>query len=358
MTKTQDAIQAILDGRDLSGEAIEGCLKEILDGAATPAQIAGLLVALRKKGETVEEIAAFASTLRRYATMKDRPSVRGRMIDMCGTGGDAVRTPNISTISSFVAAGAGAVVAKHGGRSVTSKSGSADVLERLGFNLVMEPSRVKDSVEEIGIGFMFAPSFHPVMKQVAPVRKELRVRTVFNLMGPLINPARVDAQLVGLYTPTLVPKVAEVLGKLGLQEAMVVHGQEGVDEISVLGKTLISHLKDGKIETRELVPRDFGLRDGPPIPSRSPTDAEDGAMLALAILSGDSEQRDCGYLMALVNSAACLVLAQQATTFEEGFEQAASSIKSGRAMGKLEQMVKFSGGSVAGAMERYAKQKK
>jgi anthranilate phosphoribosyltransferase len=358
MTATQGAIQAILDGKDLSGETISGCLKEIVDGTATPVQIAGLLVALRKKGETVEEIAAFASALRDYSTMKDRPRVKGRMIDMCGTGGDTVKTPNVSTISSFVAAGAGAVVAKHGGRSVTSKSGSADVLEKLGFNLAMEPARVKDSIEKIGIGFMFAPSFHPAMKQVAPVRKELGVRTVFNLMGPLINPARVDAQLLGLYTPTLVPQVAAVLGKLGLQEAMVVHGLEGVDEISVSGKTLLSHLKDGRIETREYFPREFGLRDGPLIRPTSPADADAAAMLALSILGGDSQERDSGALMVLVNSAACLVLAQKAATFSEGIELAASSIKSGKAMGKLEQMVKFSGGSLEGARERYAKQKK
>ncbi len=357
MTATQGAIQAILDGRDLSGETVSSCLKEIVEGTATPVQIAGLLVALRKKGETVEEIAAFASALRGYSTMKDRPSVKGRMIDMCGTGGDAVKTPNVSTMASFVAAGAGAVVAKHGGRSVTSKSGSADVLEKLGFNLAMEPSRVKDSIEQIGIGFMFAPAFHPAMKQVAPVRKELGVRTVFNLMGPLINPARVEAQLLGLYTPTLVPQVAAVLGKLGLEEAMVVHGLEGVDEISVTGKTLLSHLKDGRIETREYLPREFGLREGPLLPPTSPADAEEGAMLALSVLSGDSKARDCGALMVLASSAACLVLAQRATTFSEGAELAASSIKSGRAIGKLEQMVKFSGGSLEGARERYAKQK-
>ncbi len=357
MTVTQGAIQLILDGRDLSSETIEGCLKEIVEGTATPAQVGGLLVALRKKGETVDEIAAFASTLRGYSTMKERPSVAGRMIDTCGTGGDTVKTPNVSTISSFVAAGAGAVVAKHGGRSVTSKSGSADVLERMGFNLAMEPSRVKDSIEEIGIGFMFAPSFHPAMKQVAPVRKELGVRTIFNLMGPLINPARVDAQLLGLYTPTLVPHVAAVLGRLGLQEAIVVHGLEGIDEISVTGKTLVSHLKDGKIDTRECLPRDFGLPDGPLIPPRSPIDAEDGAMLAMSILSGDARERDCGYLMVLVNSAACLVLAQKASTFEEGMALAESSIESGRALYKLDQMVEFSGGSLDGARERYAKQK-
>jgi anthranilate phosphoribosyltransferase len=358
MTAIQGAIQLILDGNDLSSETISGCLKEIVDGTATPAQIGGLLVGLRKKGETVDEIAALASTLRGYSTMKDRPRVKGRMIDMCGTGGDAVKTPNVSTMSSFVAAGAGAVVAKHGGRSVTSKSGSADVIEKLGFNLAMDPSRVKDSIEQIGIGFMFAPSFHPAMRQVAPVRKELGVRTVFNLMGPLINPARVDAQLLGLYTGTLVPQVAAVLRKLGLQEAMVVHGLEGVDEISVTGKTLLSRLKDGEIETREYAPRDFGLREGPLIPPASPADAEEGAMLALSVLSGDSKERDCGLLMVLVNSAACLVLAQKATTFAEGFELAAASIKSGKAMGKLEQMVKFSGGSLEGARERYAKQKK
>jgi anthranilate phosphoribosyltransferase len=356
MTTTQGAIQLILDGRDLPPETISACLAEIVDGTATPVQVAGLLVALRKKGETVEEIAAFASTLRGYAAMKDRPRVKGRMVDMCGTGGDAVKTPNVSTISSFVVAGAGAVVAKHGGRSVTSRSGSADVLESLGFNLAMESSRVKDSIEQIGIGFMFAPAFHPAMKQVAPVRKELGVRTVFNLMGPLINPARVDAQLLGLYTQTLVPQVAAVLGRLGLQEAMVVHGLEGVDEISVTGKTLVSHLKDGRVETREYSPREFGLRDGPLAPPTSPADAEEGAMLALSILSGDSKERDCGTLMVLVNSAACLVLAQKASTFAEGFELATDSIKSGRAMGKLEKMIKFSGGSLEGARERYAKQ--
>ncbi len=359
-TTIQSAIQLILDGKDLSSDTISGCLKEIVEGTATLAQIAGLLIGLRRKGETVDEIAAFASTLRGYSAMKDRPRVNGRMIDMCGTGGDAVKTPNVSTMSSFVAAGAGAVVAKHGGRSVTSKSGSADVLEKLGFNLAMEPVRVRESIEQIGIGFMFAPAFHPAMKQVAPVRRELGVRTVFNLMGPLINPARVDAQLLGLYSPTLVPQVAAVLGKLGLQEAMVVHGLEGVDEISVTGKTILSHLKDGRIETREHHPHDFGLRhDGGPLAApRSPADAEEGAMVTLSILDGDAKGRDSGELMVIVNSAACLVLAQKADTFADGVELATTSIRSGDAMKKLEQLVKFSGGSLGEARERHAKQKK
>lgn len=358
MTATQSAIQSILDGRDLNGEAVSACLKEIVDGIASPVQVAGLLVALRKKGETVEEIAAFASTLRAYSAMKARPSVKGRMVDTCGTGGDALKTPNVSTISSFVAAGAGAVVAKHGGRSVTSKSGSADLLERLGFDLTMDPSRVKESIEQIGIGFMFAPSFHPAMRQVAPVRKELGVRTVFNLMGPLINPARVEAQLLGLYSPSLVPQVAEVLGRLGLEEAMVVHGLEGVDEISVAGMTLLSHLKDGRVETREYSPREFGIGDAQLVPAVGPENPEEAAMLALSVLRGDRDPRDGALMMVLANSSACLVLAQKAETFPEGFELAAASIESGKAVEKLEQAIRFSGGSIDGAMERYAKRRK
>jgi anthranilate phosphoribosyltransferase len=355
MTATQGAIQAILDGGDLSGETVAACLGEIVDGTATPVQVAGLLVALRKKGETVDEIASFASTLRAYSAMKERPSVGGRMVDTCGTGGDSVKTPNVSTVSSFVAAGAGAVVAKHGGRSVTSKCGSADVLEALGFNLGMEPSRVKASIEQLGIGFMFAPSFHPAMKQVAPVRRELGVRTVFNLMGPLINPARVDAQLLGLYSPTLVPHVAAVLGRLGLAEAFVVHGQEGVDEISVTGRTLVSHLRDSKIETREYSPRDFGIKEAPTTPPAGPADAAEGAMLVLSLLGDDAQERDYGRLMVLANSAACLVLAKRASSFDEGVELSKESIRSGSAMSKLEQVIKFSGGSLDGAKERYAR---
>jgi anthranilate phosphoribosyltransferase len=353
-TIIQGAIQLLVDGKDLSGGTITGCLREIVEGIATPAQLGGLLVGLREKGETVDEIAAFASTLRGYSAMKERPSVAGRMIDMCGTGGDVLKTPNISTMSAFVAAGAGAVVAKHGGRSVTSKCGSADVLEKLGFNLGMEHGRVRESIEQIGVGFMFAPSFHPAMKQVAPVRKDLGVRTIFNLMGPLINPARVDAQLVGLYSAGLVPHVAAVLGKLGLEEAMTVHGLEGMDEISVTGKTLISHLKDGRVETREYTPADLGLSgDIHPAALTSPVDAEDGAMLVLSILTGDSRALDAGRLMVMANTAACLILAQKASTFAEGVELADSSIRSGSALSKLEAAVKFSGGSLEGAKERY-----
>ena len=354
MTALQDAIGRILDGKDLSPEDVSACLAEIVEGKATPAQIAGLLVGLRKKGETVEEIAAFASALRGYSSMKERPAVKGRMIDMCGTGGDVVKTLNVSTISSFVAAGAGAVVAKHGGRSVTSKSGSADVLEKLGFNMAMEPSRVKESIERIGIGFMFAPAFHPAMKRVAPIRKELGVRTVFNLMGPLINPARVDAQLLGLYSADLVTPVAKVLGKLRLEEAFVVHGMEGVDEISVTGRTLVSHLKGGRVATREYVPKDFGIK-GKVTKSIAPADADQAADMVLSVLGAELPRADAGGAMVLVNSAACLVLAEKAGSFAEGFELASESIKTGRAMAKLDELVRFSGGSLDAARERHAK---
>jgi anthranilate phosphoribosyltransferase len=219
----------------------------------------------------------------------------------------------------------------------------------------MDPARVKESIEQLGIGFMFAPSFHPAMRRVAPVRKELGVRTVFNLMGPLINPARVDAQLVGVYSSGVVGQVAKVLGKLGLQEALVVHGLEGVDEISVTGKTLLSHLRNGQTETREYLPRDFGVGHGQLRPLTSPANADEGAALVLSALSGDLEERDSCLWMVLVNAAACLVLAEKAESFPEGVELAKASIKTGGAMKKLEQTVRFSGGSIDEARERYAK---
>ncbi len=351
MTAIQAALQPLLDGTDLPPDVISACVKEIADGAAPPAQVGAFLVALRKKGESVDEIAAFASTLRSYST-QIHPSVEGRIIDTCGTGGDRLKVLNVSTIAAFVAAGAGAVVAKHGGRSVTSKSGSADVVEKLGLNLNAPPSRVEESIEKVGIGFMFAPAFHPAMKHVAPIRKELGVRTVFNLMGPLINPARVNAQLLGLYTPLLVAQVAQVLAKLGTEEAMVVHGLEGTDEISVTGKTVVATLKDGSVDTKELSPRDFGL-PGPAPPPRGVRDAEEGARTILDVLHGESSDEG-GVQMVLLNSAASLILAKKAASFPEGIELASHSIKGGSAAEKLEEAIRFSGGAME-MLESYAK---
>src|SRR5437667_630974 len=249
----QEAIHSLLDHRNLTKGQISDVLGEIQSGEATSAQVGALLVALRNKGDTAGEIAAFASTLREQS-ISITPRVKQRVIDTCGTGGDSVKTFNVSTISSFVAAGGGAFVAKHGGRSVTSKCGSADLLERLGFRLNMEPLRVQESIETIGIGFMFAPSFNPVMRQVAPIRKELGIRTIFNLMGPLINPARVNAQLLGVYSRALVPLTAEVLSRLGADEAIVVHALEGLDELSITGTTLVAWLREGTVTTEESRP--------------------------------------------------------------------------------------------------------
>lgn len=351
----QQAIQALVEGKNLLTDEISASVKEIVEGKATPSQVGAFLVALREKGETVEEIAAFASTLRGYS-LQIHPSVRGRIVDTCGTGGDKVKTLNVSTISAFVAAGAGAYVAKHVGRSVTSKCGSADLLERLGLNLQMEPSKVKESIEQVGIGFMFAPVFNPVMKQVAPVRRELGIRTIFNLMGPLINPVRVDAQLLGVYSPELVPRVAEVLAKLGVQEAIVVHALEGIDEISVTGKTLVSWMREGgRVETREYLPKDFGLEGEIIHGLQEVRDAEEAVSIALKILEGSAKEEEEGNRkMVLVNSAASLVLAQKADNFPEGLELARVSIESGMALKKLEEAIKFSGGTMT-RLEEHAK---
>jgi anthranilate phosphoribosyltransferase len=301
------------------------------------------------KGESVEEIAAFASTLREYS-LKISPVVNGRMVDTCGTGGDRIKTPNVSTIAAFIAAGAGVIVAKHGNRSVTSKCGSADLLEKLGFNVNMEPNRVKESIEQVGIGFMFAPSFHPALKRVAPVRRELAIRTIFNIMGPLINPANVTAQLLGVYSPSLTLHLARVLKMLGREETMVIHGLEGIDEISVTSKTRISWLRDGEITTKEYEPKDFGITGvmNEPITVSS---IDDSILAALRILTG---RRNDGVIMnmMLVNAAASIVLGGRAKTFQEGLLAARESIKSDAAFKKLEELIRFSGGD-ASNLEEY-----
>ncbi len=341
----------MVEGADLQGEEISECAAEIVEGRATPAQVGAFLVALRQKGETVQEIASLAATLRKYS-LHITPSVNGRLVDTCGTGGDKVKTFNVSTVSAFVAAGAGACVAKHGNRSVTSRCGSADLLERLGFNIGVEPTRVKESIEQIGIGFMFAPVFHPAMKRVGPVRRELGVRTVFNLMGPLINPAGADSQVVGVYSPELVEKVALSLRMLGSREAMVVHAVEGMDEISVSGSTLIARLKDGIVEMREYAPADFGV-SAKVRPNAIVSGVEESASIALEVLQG-RPKRDGVVQMVIANSAAALVVAGKAERLDEGVELAKESVDSGTAYDKLEQLVRFSGGDTS-RIEVFAK---
>jgi anthranilate phosphoribosyltransferase len=335
----------------LTNDEIASSVREIAEGKATQAQMAGFLVALRNKGETAEEITTFASTFREYS-LKIHPSVKGRLIDTCGTGGDRIKTLNVSTIAAFVAAGAGANVAKHGNRSVTSKCGSADLLERLGLNITTEPQRVKDAIEHVGIGFIFAPSFHPAMKLVGPVRRELGIRTIFNLIGPLLNPASPDAQLLGVYSADLVPKIAQVLQRLGSEEAMVIHALEGMDEISVSGKTKISWLREGEITTREYSPEELGLKRRR-VGDVQVTNVDDAADAALQIL-GSGGKNDAMTDVVILNSAAAIMVAERAGRFEEGIELARESIESGSAYRKLEELIRFSGGDLS-KMEIYAK---
>jgi anthranilate phosphoribosyltransferase len=303
--------------------------------------VGAFLVALRMKKETPEEIAAIAAMLRKVS-VRIGPSVQGRLVDTCGTGGDSTKPFNVSTLSALVAAGAGAAVAKHGNRSVTSRCGSADLMEQLGFNLAVEPRSVQESIEKNGIGFMFAPTFHPAMKAVAGVRRDVGIRTIFNVVGPLINPAGASSQLVGVYSSSMVPVIAEVLRRLGTEEAMVVHALEGMDEISVTGRTLASVLKDGRITNREYVPADFGF-DGRRMGWLEVDGPQQAAELAVRILNGE-EKDSTTQRMVLANASASLVVAGLAERLIDGVELARGSIHSGAAMKKLTELVASSGG--------------
>lgn len=319
-------------------------MSEIMAGEATSAQVASFLTALRMKGETVEEIVAFAETMRRFSH-RIRPEVPGRIVDTCGTGGDEVKTFNVSTAAGFIAAGAGVTVAKHGNRSVTSKCGSADVLEQLGVNLNVQPLTVKRLIEEIGIGFMFAPIFHPAMKNASAPRKEIGIRTVFNILGPLTNPAGADAQLLGAYDEHMIEPLAYALASLGVKDAMVVHGTQGFDEISPIGETIMAKVSDGTIERTSLTASDFGL---PPAKLQDLVEADlDGSVSAVfRIISGRRSEKRAKRDMALVNAAAAIVLGGLATGFKEGVELAIVSVESGAAYQKLQALVKGSGGSL------------
>jgi len=334
----REAISKVVERRDLEPDEAELVMEDIMSGRASSAQIASFLTALRMKGETVEEIVSFVQAMLRYASVIS-PHIDGAMIDTCGTGGDRIKTFNISTIAAFVAAGAGVVVAKHGNRAVSSKAGSADVLEALGLNLMLEPPRVCECVEKVGIGFMFAPVFHSAMKYALEPRREIGIRTVFNILGPLANPAQVKAQVIGVYDVLLVEKIARVLEGLGVRRAIVAHGLEGLDEISPIGETKIAELKDGKILTYSLYPDDFGLKQAKVGELEGGT-AEENAEIAVDILQGVKGARRNAVLM---NAAAALVVGGLTEDFKEGVELASLSIDSGAAYRKLEDLVRFGG---------------
>ena len=327
-------------------------MSEVLGGKCTDAQIAALLTALRMKGETVEEIVGFAEAIRAAAApLPIRPvealdvSGTGRdalaeesLVDTSGTGGDASGTFNISTATALVAAGAGVRVAKHGNRSISSKCGSADVVEALGINIQLSPERAAQCLREVGICFLYAPNLHPAMKQVQTVRRELRMRTMFNLLGPLTNPARASGQVVGVYSLDLVEKLAEALSMLGLRRALVVHGLDGLDEITITGPTRVAEARDGLVRSYEVEPEEFGMARAT-LQEISGGDAAQNAAIVRAVLSGEkSPRRD----VVVLNAAAALVAAGGVDRIGEAIPRAAQAIDSGAAARKLEALAEFS----------------
>jgi anthranilate phosphoribosyltransferase len=312
----------------------------ILRGEAGHAQIAGFLVALRMKGETVDELVGFARAMREMAAPVDCGSGGDPLLDTCGTGGDGASTFNISTIAAFVAAGAGVRVAKHGNRSISSRCGSADLLEALGIAVTLPPAESARAIREIGIGFFFAPNAHTAMKHAQPVRVALGMRTAFNLLGPLTNPAIADAQLAGAPSAHAAGLIAHALGALGLRRGFVVHGSDGLDEITTTGATLAFSIRDGEVERLAWTPEDFGAPRAAPEALKG-GDSAANAEIAQAVLSGcQGPRRD----IVLVNAAAALVAAGKAAGLKEGMERAAHSIDSGAAAGKVEALAKFSRG--------------
>lgn len=331
-----EAIGKVIERNNLSETEMIGVMNQIMGGEATPAQIGSFITALRMKGETIEEITGAARVMREKATKINTNS--STVIDTCGTGGDGANTFNISTTSAFVAAGAGITVAKHGNRSVSSNCGSADVLKALGVNIEVGTSTVERCLNENGIGFLFAPLLHGAMKYAIGPRREIGIRTVFNILGPLTNPAGASAQVIGIYSKELTEKLAAVLGNLGSQHAFVVHGEDGLDEISLTSKTKISELKNGKVDTYWVKPEDFNIERcrAEDLLGGTP---EENASITLGVLKGEKgPKRD----IVLLNAAAAIVAGGKAKTFAEGIRVAEDSIDSGAAMKKLEGLVEMS----------------
>ncbi len=345
----QEAIAKLVERIDLSYQEAYEAMKEMIRGEATPSQVAAFLTALRMKGETVEEIVAFAEAMR-GCCYRVNPKVDRRLVDTCGTGGDKIKTFNISTTAAFVVAGMGVPVAKHGNRSVTSKSGSADLLERLGLNLNVNQVTIEKAIKEIGVGFIFAPALHPSMKNVAGPRREIGIRTVFNILGPLTNPAMPSAQVVGVYESGLVAKMAEILRRLGLQEAMVVHGLDGLDEVSTVGRTLIAWLREGEIKSFEVSPSDLGVEKST-VESIVGKSQEENAELTFKILYGCLKAGDPKRDIVAVNAAAGAIVGGVADDFKYAVELAQKSIDSGASYRKLKELIKFYDGSCVEKLE-------
>lgn len=336
----KQAIAKLANFNDLSHKEAYEAMKEIMSKKATEAQIGSFLTALKMKGEKVEEIVGFAKAMLQFCN-KINLKV-SMLVDTCGTGGDSFKTINISTITSFVVAGANVKVAKHGNRAVTGKCGSADVLEKLGYNLNLNPERVKEMIERVGIGFIFAPKFHPAMKEVAGVRKEIGVRTVFNILGPLTNPANPNIQLIGVYSEKLVDKIARVLSQLG-KKGVVVYGN-GIDEVNISSENKVAVVRDGEIKLTKILPKDFGIDKGN-LEELKALDVKENAVTLFKILYElDKSSR---LKAVLANSALVLHLALRTSNLKEAVSIAEASIKDGKAYEKLKEMIKFSNGDLS-----------
>jgi len=331
----KEAIQVLIAGRSLSMKEAAQVMEEIMNGEATPAQFGSFVTALRLKGETVDEIVGLAKMMRARAipVMTDEP-----VVDTCGTGGDGAGTFNISTAAAFVAAGAGLKVAKHGNRAMSSQCGSADILEALGVRIDLNAQQVKRCLDEVGIGFMFAPVFHPAMKYAAAPRREIGIRTVFNILGPLTNPAGARAQVIGVADSSLVKKLALALQGLGCHHALVVHGEDGLDEITITGKTQVCELKDGHLESYSISPEDFGLSRASLSSLKGGTVSENAALLCSILAGAQGPQRD----VVLLNAAAVLLAGDRVATLQQGLALAKEVIDGGHARSKLEQLIEFS----------------
>jgi anthranilate phosphoribosyltransferase len=341
----RESIPKVVSGANLTANEARAVMVEMLSGVATDAQIGAFLTALSMKGETDEELFSFASVMKEFCHVID-PDVKGRMVDTCGTGGDNLKTFNVSTVAALIAAGAGVIIAKHGNRSVTSNSGSADVLERLGVNLSQTPEEVKNAIEKIGVGFMFAPGFHPAMRAVLKPRKEIGIRTVFNLLGPLVNPANAQARLLGVAEQRWVTPLATTLMALGCKEAMVVHGIGGIDEVSLFGKTIVARVNGSTLTHHELSPSDFSLK--PVKPSQLlVTDPDESALLTVRLLNESPHVQEPKTSFALANAAAAILISGLEDDLPYCVDLATESIASGAAYGKLKELVELSGGNLS-----------
>ena len=342
----KEAISKIVQQENLSEKESIDVMTEIMTGQATESQIASFITALRMKGETIDEITGFAKVMREHSTKInikkhaidiDRDEINidwETIVDTCGTGGDKTKTFNVSTATAFVVAGAGVVVAKHGNRAVTSKCGSADVLEELGINLELSPEKVAECINKIGIGFLYAPLLHSAMKYAIGPRRQIGIRTVFNVLGPLTNPANANAQVLGVYSPDLTETLAYVLKNLGSKSAFVVHGIDAIDEISITGKTQVSELKNNIIKTYVIKPEDFGLKKAKP-EDIAGGDAKENAKIIMEILTGEKgPKRD----IVLINAGAALTAAGKSKNIKEGIEIAGKTIDIGKALKKFEEL--------------------